>query len=135
MKPLILLLLLTPLALADDTAWPPVTSEAKPWTRWWWLGSGVDKPNLTNGKYAGTCWTPPHRLDVSEFIQAGKNLLEVEVTNLASNRIADLDRRKVSWKVFHEINFVNIDYKAFDAATWKPLPSGLLVPVTLIPLK
>ena len=41
-------LLLTPLlACADDIAWPPVTREAKPWTRWWWLGSGVDAANLT----------------------------------------------------------------------------------------
>jgi hypothetical protein len=46
-SPLLLLLLLAPLAKADDTAWPPVTREAKPWTRWWWLGSGVDAENLT----------------------------------------------------------------------------------------
>ena len=88
-----------------------------------------------NGKDAGTCWAPPHRLDVRELLVAGKNALEVEVTNLAANRIADLDRRKVPWKAFHEINFVNIDYKNFDASRWKPLPSGLLGPVTLVPVK
>lgn len=27
--------------------WPEVSVEAKPWTRWWWLGSSVDKSNLT----------------------------------------------------------------------------------------
>lgn len=27
--------------------WPAVTAINKPWTRWWWLGSAVDKPNLT----------------------------------------------------------------------------------------
>ena len=27
--------------------WPVATREAKPWTRWWWLGSAVDEPNLT----------------------------------------------------------------------------------------
>jgi len=88
-----------------------------------------------NGKDAGTCWAPPHRLDVRELLVAGKNALEVEVTNLAANRIAGLDRRKVPWKAFHEINFVNIDYKNFDASGWKPLPSGLLGPVTLVPVK
>jgi hypothetical protein len=88
-----------------------------------------------NGKDAGTCWAPPHRLDVRDLLVAGKNVLEVEVTNLAANRIADLDRRKVQWKAFHEINFVNIDYKNFDASGWKPLPSGLLGPVTLVPVK
>jgi hypothetical protein len=27
--------------------WPALTQQTKPWTRWWWQGSGVDKPNLT----------------------------------------------------------------------------------------
>ncbi len=27
--------------------WPAVTQQTKPWTRWWWEGSAVDKPNLT----------------------------------------------------------------------------------------
>ena len=35
-----------PLA-AEDTVWPTISRENKPWTRWWWLGSAVDKPNLT----------------------------------------------------------------------------------------
>jgi hypothetical protein len=88
-----------------------------------------------NGKPAGTCWAPPHRLPLLGLLEKGKNVLEVEVTNLAANRIADLDRRKVGWKAFHEINFVNIDYQPFDAAPWPALPSGLLGPVNLIPLR
>ena len=28
-------------------AWPALTRDIKPWTRWWWLGSAVDKPGLT----------------------------------------------------------------------------------------
>src|SRR5678816_1163174 len=27
--------------------WPAVTQQTKPWTRWWWEGSAVDKPNLS----------------------------------------------------------------------------------------
>src|SRR5215204_2824877 len=27
--------------------WPSITQQTKPWTRWWWQGSAVDKPNLT----------------------------------------------------------------------------------------
>jgi len=88
-----------------------------------------------NGTDLGTCWAPPHRLSTGNSLREGQNLLEVEVTNLAANRIADLDRRKMPWKSFHEINFVNIDYKPFDASKWEPLPSGLLGPVTLTPLK
>ncbi|CAM4058154.1 alpha-L-rhamnosidase [Pedobacter westerhofensis] len=26
--------------------WPEITNTAKPWTRWWWQGSAVDKENL-----------------------------------------------------------------------------------------
>ncbi|MFT3827240.1 MAG: glycosyl hydrolase [Chitinophagaceae bacterium] len=27
--------------------WPAITQTMKPWTRWWWQGSAVDKPGLT----------------------------------------------------------------------------------------
>ncbi|MBP6023409.1 MAG: glycoside hydrolase family 2 protein [Ferruginibacter sp.] len=27
--------------------WPAITQQTKPWTRWWWEGSAVDKQNLT----------------------------------------------------------------------------------------
>ncbi len=30
-----------------EPQWPEITSENKPWTRWWWQGSAVDKENLT----------------------------------------------------------------------------------------
>ena len=66
--------------------------------------------------------------------QDGRNVLEVEVTNLAANRIADLDRRHVNWKSFYEINFVNHGYQPFDASAWPLRDSGLLGPVTLGPL-
>jgi hypothetical protein len=61
-------------------------------------------------------------------------VIEIEVTNLAANRIAALDRANVDWRIFHEINFVNIDYKPFDSSNWLPLSSGLLGPVMRIPL-
>lgn len=30
----------------NETDWPCETRENKPWTRWWWLGSAVDRENL-----------------------------------------------------------------------------------------
>jgi len=27
--------------------WPPVTRQTRPWTRWWWHGSAVNKRDLT----------------------------------------------------------------------------------------
>src|SRR5690349_16675729 len=33
--------------LTAQVKWPAITQQTKPWTRWWWEGSAVDKPNLT----------------------------------------------------------------------------------------
>ena len=90
---------------------------------------------FVNGREADLLWSLPMRTKIGAFLQPGKNTLALEVTNLPANRIRDLDRRKVEWKKFHEINFVNIHYKPFDAADWPLAPSGLLGPVTLTPLQ
>lgn len=86
-----------------------------------------------NGHQVGILWSLPFRIPIGEFLVDGKNLLEIEVTNLSANRIAELDRQGVNWKKFHNINFVNIKYKKFDASKWEPMDSGLLGPVQLIP--
>lgn len=83
-----------------------------------------------DGQDAGTLVAPPYRLKLGE-LKPGAHELELEVSNLMANRIASMDRRKIPWQKFF---FVNIDYKPFDASGWKPLPSGLLGPVTLQPL-
>jgi hypothetical protein len=44
---LCLTLLGASLAPAADLAWPEITRDNKPWTRWWWPGSAVDKASLT----------------------------------------------------------------------------------------
>lgn len=40
-------LLLGNLMLQAQAPWPAVTQTAKPWTRWWWQGSAVNKTELT----------------------------------------------------------------------------------------
>jgi hypothetical protein len=87
-----------------------------------------------NGRDVGEAWSLPFQLRVGEFLKPGRNVLELDVTNLAANRIRDMDCRKVEWKIMREINFVNINYRPFDAAGWNLQPSGLLGPVTLTPL-
>jgi len=42
----ILLILVVEISFAQ-IKWPAITQQTKPWTRWWWEGSAVDKPNLT----------------------------------------------------------------------------------------
>jgi hypothetical protein len=86
-----------------------------------------------NGNELGILFARPFAVETGPLRRTG-NELEVEVTNLSANRIRDLDRRGVAWKVFEDINFVGIDYKPFDASGWPVRPSGLLGPVRLWPL-
>ena len=88
-----------------------------------------------NGRDVATAWSLPFRVNVGAYLKPGPNVLELDVTNLAANRIRDLDQRKVEWKIMREINFVNINYKPFDASGWGLQPSGLLGPVSLTPLR
>jgi len=83
-----------------------------------------------NGRDLGVVFMPPYRLAIDQLQPRG-NTLEIEVTNLAANRIRDLDRRKVAWRIFHDINLVNIGYKGFDASRWPVFESGLIGPVTI----
>lgn len=31
---------------SPEPGWPEITRETKPWSRWWWMASGVDTVNL-----------------------------------------------------------------------------------------
>ncbi len=85
-----------------------------------------------NGRDLGVRFMPPYDFTIPQGLLWEKgNALEVEVTNLGANRLRWNDLNKVNWKYFTDINMVNINYKKFDAAKWKPLKSGLLGPVKL----
>ena len=87
-----------------------------------------------NGQDAGCAWAVPYELRVGSFLKKGKNRIEVEVTNLPANRIAELDRQGVKWRKFKEINIVNLNYRPSSYAHWAPMPSGLNSEVRLIPV-
>jgi hypothetical protein len=100
------------------------------------LGDVRESARVTlNDQPVGTLWSLPFRTTIGKLLKPGRNLLQVEVTNLAANRIRDIDRRGVPWKIMKEINFVDINYKPFDASKWDVMPSGLLGPVTLTPVR
>ena len=85
-----------------------------------------------NGVCAGVRIMPPYRVEIpAGMLKVGENVLEVEVTNVGANRIRDLDKRKVQWKIFSDINIVGRDYRPFDASKWPLRDSGLLGPVSL----
>ncbi|CAH0260467.1 hypothetical protein SRABI27_04061 [Pedobacter sp. Bi27] len=84
-----------------------------------------------NGQEVGILWSIPFQARVGKYLKAGSNTIKIEVVNLMANRIRDMDIKKNQWRNYHEINFVNINYKDFDASTWNVMPSGLIGPVSI----
>ncbi len=88
-----------------------------------------------NGREIATLIAPPwHVLVPRSALVPGENTLEIAVTNLAANRIAELDRRDPSWKKFYNTNYPARGNNRgpdgnFSAAKWTPRASGLLGPV------
>ena len=80
---------------------------------------------IVNGKNMGIVWKKPFMLDVSGALRAGKNLLEIKVTNLWVNRmIGDVQPDTDKKYTYMTWDFYN--------AQSPLLPSGLLGPVKLI---
>jgi hypothetical protein len=78
-----------------------------------------------NGKDLGIVWSLPYQIQIPPGILKEQNTIEIAVTNVSANRIRKLDREKVVWKNFYEINFVDINYVPFDASKWAVTESGL----------
>ena len=85
-----------------------------------------------NGRDLGVRFMPPYEFVIPPGVLKEKgNDLEVEVTNLGSNRLRWNDLNNVPWKCFSDINMVDINYKRLDASNWSVLKSGLLGPVVV----
>lgn len=85
-----------------------------------------------NGEEVITLFSYPYEADISKFLRNGENHLELEVANLSANRIRYLDKQKVDWQKFYDVNFVNINYKKFDASKWDPVESGIIGDVSIL---
>ena len=88
-----------------------------------------------NGIDIGLLWCIPYKTIIPRDVLEKDNIIEIEVTNLSFNKVIELDRQGVQWKNFHEINFVNIGYKPYDASDKEPVESGLLSEIKLYPIK
>jgi hypothetical protein len=92
-----------------------------------------------NDEYLGTLFGPVFALDIDRSRLAGADRLTVKVSNSMLNRVIDLDKRGVDWKIFYNTNFparirTNSENGRFTAANMEPMASGLMGPVTLTPL-
>jgi hypothetical protein len=85
-----------------------------------------------NGAAVGTLIKPPYRLRITPgMLRPGENTLEVSVSNLMANRIADMDRKGIEFRRFYNANMQRMPSWAGNA----PLPSGLVGPVQLTPMR
>jgi hypothetical protein len=99
------------------------------------LGDVRESARVTlNGQPVGTLWSLPFRVPIGALLRPGRNVLDIDVTNLAANRIRDLDARGEKWKIFYDANIVSVNYKPFDASKWPLVDSGLIGPVRLVPM-
>ena len=90
---------------------------------------------ILNGNDLGILIGPDFQVIIDKKLLKASNTLEIKVSNLMANRIAYLDRNKVEWKKFYDINFASKSYGGFDASAWQPRKSGLIGPVTLTAVK
>ena len=88
-----------------------------------------------NGQKVQTLWSVPYLVSVGKYIKHGLNSIEVEVTGLPANHVASIDRQGIEWRIFKEINFVDLNYKKTGYANWETMPAGLNSQVKLIPIK
>ena len=105
-----------------------------------------------NGKELGTLWKPPFRVEVTEAVRPGENVLEIEVVNLWPNRLigdeqlAEDSERKSDGTLKQWPEWLQTDQSSPTGrrtfTTWRlwkkdsPLQeSGLLGPVRLIPVQ
>ncbi|MBN1181211.1 MAG: glycoside hydrolase family 2 protein [Bacteroidales bacterium] len=93
-----------------------------------------------NNHELGSLICPPYQILIKDEILKQQNILEIEVTNLMANHIIYLDKNNINYKKFYNINFPGRlaenrdENNLFNASHWEPLCSGLIGPVTLIPV-
>ena len=81
-----------------------------------------------NGQLAGVVWHPPYRIDVTGLLRDGANELRIVVANTAINELAgqSLPDYRLLWDRYGK------RFEPQGMENLRPLPSGLLGPVTLI---
>ena len=92
-----------------------------------------------NGDSIGTAWSAPFTLDITGKLKE-QNTLRIEVTNLPANRIRQMDIDGTKWRIFKDVNILDIangntSQSGITYENWELVPSGLNSEVKLIPLR
>jgi len=87
-----------------------------------WLDLGAVHETVEvnlNGRELGAVWYGPRRFEISDYVKAGANDLEICVGTLLFNYARSLEDNK------------NVQFFVGRSQTQEPLPTGLVGPVTL----
>jgi hypothetical protein len=93
--------------------WPAVTQQTKPWTRWWWQGSAVDKTNLTAA--------------MQQYQQAGLGGLEITpIYGVKGAEDKFIDFLSPKWMEMFQYTLSEAKRLNLELI-WRQEPAGLLV--------
>ena len=80
-----------------------------------------------NGHFVGALWHPPYRVDLSAFLKAGTNHIQIRIYNTALNAWSALPPHNYSPLIEH----YGDRFQMQDLDQVKPIPSGLLGTIRL----
>ncbi|SEK00515.1 alpha-L-rhamnosidase [Sphingobium sp. AP50] len=83
-----------------------------------------------NGVVAGNLWAPPYRINISDALKVGRNMIEIAVSNTALNRLAGEPRK--DYRLLHARYGERFEDQ--DVAQIVAQPSGLLATPRLLSL-
>jgi hypothetical protein len=83
---------------------------------------------FVNGRRAGSLWTPPYTIAVTDLVRQGTNTIRIDVANTAINHMAG--------RALPDYRLLNLRYgvrfEPQDMDKVRPVPSGLTGPIRLI---
>ncbi|OAM90286.1 hypothetical protein AW736_00945 [Termitidicoccus mucosus] len=89
------------------------------------LGQVADIAEVrVNGRIVATLWTPPRRADLTDFLRAGDNALEIRVTNTWVNRLIGDERIPVDYGYQPEGTSKFTDGRLLELPAWISNPEG-----------
>jgi len=122
------------------TAWKNACGTARYSTRFH-LKKGKYRPDLVldlgdvresahvyvNGHDCGVLFCAPFRMQIGQYLkQKGENEIVIDVTGLAANHVAEMDRQGIKWRIFKNANIANLKGgKVSYYGNWDLMPFGL----------
>jgi hypothetical protein len=85
-----------------------------------------------NGKALGIFWKAPYRIDVTDVLKPGDNILEIKVTNEWTNRLIGDRAASPEQKILDPESTAPGGPGGFGAQNQRPVESGLLGPVSIV---